>query len=250
MAEDFMLNREAWDATSDEYQAQHHEQLEQYPQAWGIWSLPESELQLLGDVDQRDVLEYGCGGAQWSIALARRGARCTGLDNSARQLTHAQAAIDRYSVSVKLVHGYAEHTPFADSSFDIVFCDHGAMSFVDPERTVPEVSRILRRGGIFAFSVEHPIHAITWSDSLDAPSRTLHRSYFALGRQETMTDGGVTYVRPIAAYIALLIANGFNVENLLEPRPPHRATTTYQNFASPEWAGEFPAELMIRARRL
>ncbi len=250
MAEDFMLNREAWDATSDEYQAQHHEQLEQYPQAWGIWSLPESELQLLGDVDQRDVLEYGCGGAQWTIALARRGARSTGLDNSSRQLTHAQAAIDKDSVSVKLVHGYAEHTPFADSSFDIVFCDHGAMSFADPEKTVPEVSRILRRGGIFAFSVEHPIHAITWADSSNAPSRTLHRSYFTLGRQEDITDRSVMYGRPISAYIELLITNGFNIEKLLEPRPPEGATTTYEKFASPEWAKEFPAELMVRARRL
>ncbi len=34
------------------------------------------------------VLEYGCGGVQWSISLAKRGARCTGLDNSLRQLDY------------------------------------------------------------------------------------------------------------------------------------------------------------------
>jgi hypothetical protein len=29
----------------------------------------------------------------------------------------------------------------------IVFCDHGAMNFADPYRTVPEVARLLRPGG-------------------------------------------------------------------------------------------------------
>ena len=32
----------------------------------------------------------------------------------------------------------AERVPFRDASFDLVFCDHGAMSFCDPDRTVPE----------------------------------------------------------------------------------------------------------------
>ena len=40
-----------------------------------MWQLPESELRVLGDVSGRDVLEFGCGAAQWSIALAAQGAR-------------------------------------------------------------------------------------------------------------------------------------------------------------------------------
>ena len=43
------------------------------------------------------------------------------------------------------VHGSGEAVPFPDASFDVVFCDHGAMSFGDPYRTVPEVARLLRR---------------------------------------------------------------------------------------------------------
>ena len=41
--------------------------------------------------------------------------------------------------------------PLADSSFDLVFCDHGAMSFCDPAVTLPEVARLLRPGGRFVF---------------------------------------------------------------------------------------------------
>ncbi len=69
----------------------------------------------------RDVLEFGCGGAQWSISLAKRGARCTGLDNSQRQLDHARATVSAAKVNLRLVHGAAEAPPFADACFDIVF---------------------------------------------------------------------------------------------------------------------------------
>ena len=62
--------------------------------AWGVWQVPESELQVLGDVRDKDVLELGCGAAQWSIALARVGARPVGIDLSERQLDHAPIRLD------------------------------------------------------------------------------------------------------------------------------------------------------------
>jgi ubiquinone/menaquinone biosynthesis C-methylase UbiE len=72
------------------------------------------------------VLELGCGGGQWSIALARRGARALGLDLSIRQLAHARRLAGGASQPVPFVNANAERAPFADESFDIVFCDHGA----------------------------------------------------------------------------------------------------------------------------
>ena len=51
-----------------------------------MWQLPESELGVLGKVAGKDVLELGCGAAQWSILLTQWGARPVGLDNSAAQL--------------------------------------------------------------------------------------------------------------------------------------------------------------------
>jgi len=51
----FERNRRAWDAASDAYQARHGPQLTGDPAAWGVWSLPETELVLLGDVAARDV---------------------------------------------------------------------------------------------------------------------------------------------------------------------------------------------------
>jgi SAM-dependent methyltransferase len=250
MIEDFERNRAGWDASSDAYQARHRAQLEAAPDAWGVWSLPESELQLLGDVCDRDVLEYGCGAAAWSIALAQRGARVTALDNSARQLDYAREAIARAGVDVRLVHAAAEQTPFADAAFDIVFCDHGAMSFADPARTIPEVARILRTGGRFAFNLEHPLHAMAWNEAGTALGRSLTRAYFSLGRYCDPDDGIVSHSRPISGYVELLQENGFAIERLLEPQPPADTPTTYSEFAPLAWARDFPVELIIAARKV
>jgi 2-polyprenyl-3-methyl-5-hydroxy-6-metoxy-1,4-benzoquinol methylase len=89
-------NQRVWDERSTEYQSKHGPQLEQSGgNAWGVWQLPEAQLQVLGDVRDRDVLEFGCGAAQWSIALAALGARVTALDASGAQLEHARSLMTK-----------------------------------------------------------------------------------------------------------------------------------------------------------
>ena len=136
-AEHAARNRAMWDDYSDEYQARHGEDLaESGGLAWGTARIPESELRVLGDFIGRDILEFGCGAAQWSIALARLGAHPVGLDLSRRQLEHARRLMAEAGVDFPLVHASAEAVPLPAASFDVVFCDHGAMSFADPYRTV------------------------------------------------------------------------------------------------------------------
>ena len=72
---DAARNRVAWDAFSDEYQAKHAASLATTGGlAWGTSRVPESALRVLGDVAGKDILELGCGAAQWSIGMARAGA--------------------------------------------------------------------------------------------------------------------------------------------------------------------------------
>ena len=40
-------------------------------------------------------------------------------------------------VDFPLVHASAEATGLPDASFDVVFCDFGAMTFTDPHHSVP-----------------------------------------------------------------------------------------------------------------
>ena len=78
-------NRAMWEATSDDYEARHAAALAgTRAMAWGLFRIPEDELQVLGELAGKDILEFGCGAARWSIALAQAGARPVGLDLSPR----------------------------------------------------------------------------------------------------------------------------------------------------------------------
>lgn len=213
-----------------------------------MWSIPESQLNVLGDVRGKDVLELGCGAAQWSIALAGLGARCVGLDNSARQLEHARRGMAAAGVDFPLVHASAEDVPLPDASFDVVFCDHGAMTFADPERTVPEAARLLRPGGLFAFNAETPLHFICWDETTNVVGDRLRWNYF----DTRSTDDGdaVNFSRPYGEWIRLFRDNGFAVEDLIELRPPEGAQTTYDLYVTYEWARAWPAEQIWRVRRV
>jgi len=193
------------------------------------------------------VLELGCGGAQWSIALTRLGARCVGLDNSERQLAHARRAMADAGVDVPLLHASAEAVPLPEASFDIIFCDHGAMSFCDPARSVPEAARLLRAGGLLAFSAETPLHFICWDDSAHAVTDRLRYDYF---EQWSADDGeAVCFSRPYGEWIRLFRRHGFTVEDLIELRPSPGAGTTYDSYVTYEWARRWPAEQIWRVRR-
>jgi SAM-dependent methyltransferase len=242
------LNRSHWNERSDDYQAAHGEQLARNPLAWGVWSIPEDELHVLGDVSGKDILELGCGAALWSVALTKRGARCVGLDNSERQLDYARKNLRDAGIEFPLLHATAESTPLPDQAFDIVFCDHGAMSFADPFRTVPETARLLRPGGLLAFSAETPLHFICWDPVTDSVGTTLKANYFEHRRAR---DGSsVNFSLPYGEWIALFRQSGFAIESLVELRPPEGATTSYTDYVSFDWAYSWPAEQIWRARRL
>lgn len=242
-------NQASWDASSDEYQAKHGGQLAASGGlAWGTAQIPESELRVLGDVAGQDILEFGCGAAQWSIALALRGARPVGLDLSERQLEHAGRLMAEANVGFPLVHASAESVPLPDASFDIVFCDHGAMSFADPYRTVPEAARLLRPGGLFAFNHHSPIETICWPLGAEKVGDRLALDYFGMHRFD---DGeGVFFQLPYGEWIRLFRANGLVVEDLIEPRPAADATSSYRDAEQLAWARRWPSESIWRLRRI
>jgi SAM-dependent methyltransferase len=249
LSADAAFNREMWDAASAAYQARHGDQLAASGgAAWGVWQIPESELEVLGEVGGLDVLEFGCGAAQWSITLAGLGARMTGLDNSAVQLAHARVLMAAAGVEFPLVHASAEATGLAGASYDIVFCDHGAMAFADPHRTVPEAARLLRPGGLLAFSMNTPILDLAWTGTEEHPGDRLVLDYWDL--HACAVPGEPTaFQAPYGEWIRLFGASGLLVEDLIELRPSADATSSYRDDVDREWARRWPMEHIWRVRK-
>jgi SAM-dependent methyltransferase len=241
-----VFNRNAWNDYSDEYQGRHGPQLAGSGLAWGIWQVPEAELKVLGEIRDKDVL-VGCGAAQWSIALASAGARPVGLDLSDRQLEHARTLMAEAGIDFPLVHASAEAVPLPGASFDIVFCDHGAMTFADPYKTVPEAARLLRPGGLFAFNHGSPILSLAWAADEERAGDRLVYDYFGMHRFNY--GDSIDFNLPYGEWIRLFRASGFVIEDLIEPRPGPHATSTYRDEIEREWARRWPAESIWRLRR-
>ncbi|HEX8119705.1 MAG TPA: class I SAM-dependent methyltransferase [Solirubrobacteraceae bacterium] len=247
---DAEVNRQIWEGIAGKYQSEHAASIGgELAEAWGVWRLPESDLQVLGSVEGLDVLELGCGAAQWSIALAKRGARATGLDLTPAQLAHALEAAGK-AVDLRLVEASAEDVPLPDASFDIVFCDHGAIGWADPLVLIPEAARLLRPGGLLAWCWNTPMLETCWPLDAEGPGTTLVRDYHGMHRMVDETDGSVVFMLPHSDTIRALRGAGLYVESLLELQPPPGATSTYRPRPEHlEWARRWPMEEIWRARK-
>lgn len=248
LSEHAQKNRALWQATSDSYEERHAGSLSnENAMAWGLWRIPESRLHILGEVAGKDILELGCGAARWSIALAQQGARPVGLDFSSKQLQHARRLMQEAGVDFSLIEASAEDVPLPDASFDIVFCDWGAMTFCNPQRTVPEAARLLRSGGLFTFSTATPISLLCEDMQADQITEHLMNDYFGMKRFEWEDE--VNFQLPYGDWIRLFRSAGFIVEDLIETRPLEGVTSTYRTEAENAWARRWPMENIWKLRK-
>ena len=183
----------------------------------------------------------GFKGAWLSLWLKKLGARVTGLDNSEAQLAHARTLQEQFGLSFPLVHGQAERLPLPDESFDLVFNDFGAATFADPLPMIPEIARVLRRGGRLAFSHASPLDWLCFDDAADAWGTKLLHPLFGM-RSETDTAGTVAFNLSHGEWIRLFTSCGLQIERLIEWQPAPDAVSTYRDEPTRAWARRWPIE--------
>lgn len=93
------------------------------------------------------LLEVGCGMGTDLLQFARGGAVCTGTDLTFRsvELTRQHFAI--YDMPGRFLLSDAEHLPFADESFDVVYSNGVLHHTPDTAGAVKEIYRVLCPGG-------------------------------------------------------------------------------------------------------
>jgi SAM-dependent methyltransferase len=217
-------NRNWWDAAADDYQAEHADFLGPSRLIWGPEGLDESTAGLLGPVVGRRALEVGSGAAAGTRWLISQGGHGLALDLSFRQLQHSTRLDQQIGTWVPTLCADAAQLPLQSDSFDLAFSAYGALPFVaDAGAVLAEVSRVLRPGSRWVFSVTHPVR---WSfpDDPGPAGLVANRSYFDRHAYvELDADDRATYVehhRTLGDWVRLLVDSGFTIHELVEPEWP------------------------------
>ncbi|HEY1021049.1 MAG TPA: class I SAM-dependent methyltransferase, partial [Flavisolibacter sp.] len=105
-------------------------------------------MQQLGiDPNGKTALEVGCGGGILTEEIRKMGFVTTGIDPSEESLKTAAGHAAAGGLTIQYDHGTGENLPYADQSFDCVFCCDVLEHVQDLPKVVSEIARVLKHGG-------------------------------------------------------------------------------------------------------
>jgi sarcosine/dimethylglycine N-methyltransferase len=144
------------------------------------------------------VLDVGCGCGNFLIGIARRlGCRGVGLDLSEERIKFAREKLAGEPwLEVRFDHGSATEMPYPDGEFSHAVSQDALCLVPDKPRSHTEIYRVLRPGGVFAFSDflqpkpeiserarRHVYDRVRWNGG-----------YSFLGYQQALTEAGFEMV--------------------------------------------------------
>jgi SAM-dependent methyltransferase len=102
------------------------------------------------------VLDVACGTGVVAVTAAIKGAHVTGLDLTPELLAAAKQNAATAGVVIDFHEGDVEQLPFGDATYDAVVSQFGHMFAPRPDVAVREMLRVLKPGGVLAFSTWPP----------------------------------------------------------------------------------------------
>ncbi|OAI40518.1 hypothetical protein AYO38_05795 [bacterium SCGC AG-212-C10] len=169
----------------------------------------------LGDVRGLDVLDAGCGPGVLVEYLLNQGARVTGFDVTPRMI---ELARERNGDRATLFVGdMAQPLALPDTLFDVIASSLAIDYVRDWRGPLAVFMRLLRPGGRFVFSVQHPMGSFAWYK----PPTPFGMHYVeAEWRWEGLDPVVVPdYYRSFEEIVNPVLASGFVLERVIETQP-------------------------------
>ncbi|WP_238335871.1 class I SAM-dependent methyltransferase [Serinicoccus kebangsaanensis] len=223
-------------------------------------------------LDGLDLCHLQCHIGTDTLGLARRGARCTGVDLSPRSLRIARDLAARAGQEIRYVEANVLDAAAAvGTQFDLVHTSIGTICWLqDLAGWGRQVAGLLRPGGTFFFRDSHPMSNLMLDT--DPSVMTPAYGYFPLPPGEVFThDDGVTYTdgdtspitqprnyewsHPVSETLMALVDAGLQLVEVGEhqdlPWPQHPSMTVEgEAWVLPEpWRSQVPVALSVVARR-
>ena len=207
-------------------------------------SVSQALLDLLGPVTGARVLDVACGHGRITREIARRGATVTGVDISEKLILKALSAQRVEPLPISYLHADIAAGVAPDSTdFDAVTCNFGLSDIDDLDGAISVISKALRPGGRFVFSILHPCFPGGNDISGAWPSDARYYDegrWTATGPRSTLRHQvGATH-RMLATYLNTLVAHDLAVDQVAEPLPDPDWDPSHQ-------VDRMPVYLVVRA---
>jgi SAM-dependent methyltransferase len=214
----------------------------------------EKELQLLGDIRGKTIIEIGCGDGKSLAYLHKEGAEeLHGLDLSNEQIRNATELALESDVPASLYCSPMEEDPgIPHDYFDIAVSLYALGWSVDLDATVGHIANYLRPGVILVFSWEHPVFSCL---KLEDKRLYMERSYSEVGASESLSWDGdpiVMHTRKISTFVNAVAASGLVIDRIVEGdvREPTENSGDYpRRWYSQDRAKLMPTTLIVKAHK-
>lgn len=196
-------------------------------------------LNWLGEIKNKEILDAGCGEGFLSRLMAKRGARVTGIDYSAKMLKIARERTPP-DLKISFRHLNLENlNPIPDASYDLIVSLLTLQDVPDYEAVLKELHRVLRPDGRFFLAFTHPCFTSDGSWGRDENGKKMYWKtdrYFLERPVEMRLDpdsdeNPIGFHRTLSSYYRAIKNTGFIINDLLEPIPSPEAIEKHPNFA-------------------
>jgi len=217
------VNRDSWNKRTP-----HHIESDFYAnEAFieGMNSLNKIELDLIGDVKDKEVLHLQCHFGQDTISFTRLGAKVTGVDLSDIAIAEARKLAEKTNSDAQfIISDILELDQNHNHAYDMVFSSYGTIGWLpDINQWAKIVSHFLKPGGKFVFAEFHPV---VWM--YDDDLKNIHYKYNNSGEIRESLDGTyaekeasiegefIVWNHGLSEVINALINNGLTLEDFQE----------------------------------
>jgi SAM-dependent methyltransferase len=204
-------NKLSWDFIADEW--------------FGSTALPtygptlpkEDTLNLFDLLDNKKVLDIGCGSGHSLLYTAKRGAKeLWGLDLSSKQIENARKLLMENNINANLFVSPMEDNPgIPKNYFDYVYSIYAFGWSTDLRQSIDLVHKYLKKSGVFIFSWDNPLmQCIEAEDN----KYTISRSYLDEATIDLTKGNQIMKLKnwKLSSYINELASAGFKIDKLIE----------------------------------
>ncbi|SFC27547.1 Methyltransferase domain-containing protein [Bacillus sp. OV322] len=243
-------NKKCWDDVAPEFYGK-----EALPE-FGPYTVTEEEIGLFDSIENKRVLDIGCGSGHSLRYMADHQAReLWGLDLSSSQIKTAQAVLQ--DTDARLFCAAMEDSiGLPNEYFDIIYSIYALGWTTDLAKTLSAIYSYLKEGGSFIFSWEHPFYTNLLAE--DGIVK-LQGSYQEEGVYSYSSFKGgnlpvYLYKRKLSTYINELVKAGFTIERLVEGEAAAKYRNQQEDFSKRHYslykARMVPTTFIIKARKL